>query len=231
MRRAPLLAALVAPRPAPALAARRHARARHRAGDRRRAPASAAWRAGACARTTPASRCCTCTTCASRSPPRARSQPERSPPPRPRSPHGGLIAATQERLVVPTQVDASRPGGTRPRARASSSASRWPARAAASTPASSQKGRDLRPADAGQAVAVVEGNFAELPRPADPDRAPHRRRAAARAGRPGAAAGAVPRHPPRGRVRRRGRLRGPLHAAGHRAGARAAARGRSTSSC
>ena len=75
-------------------------------------------------------------------------------------PHSGLIAATQERLIVPTQVDASGTDGSVlvpgklvgiPLAGADSGIdTRF-----------TQKGRDLRPSDAGKAVAVVEGNFGE----------------------------------------------------------------------
>jgi putative ABC transport system permease protein len=74
-------------------------------------------------------------------------------------PHRRSIAALQERLVVPTQVDARRRGGdvlvpgalvgvplTGP-------GTRIDARFV-------QRGRDLRPSDAGHPVAVVEGNFA-----------------------------------------------------------------------
>lgn len=74
--------------------------------------------------------------------------------------HGGLIAGKQERLSVPTQVDASGAGRTLlvpgrivgvPLAGARSGIdTRFP-----------QRGRDLLPADAGRAVAVVEGNFAD----------------------------------------------------------------------
>ena len=73
--------------------------------------------------------------------------------------HSDLIAGAQERLITPTQVDASRPGHTVlvpgrlvgvPLTGAGSRIdTRFP-----------QKGRNLRPSDAGQAVAVVEGNFA-----------------------------------------------------------------------
>jgi putative ABC transport system permease protein len=84
-------------------------------------------------------------------------------------PHRQLIGATQERLIAPTQVDASRPGHTVlvpgklvgvPLAGAGSSIdSRF-----------ILKGRDLRVADDGRAVAVVESNFAAhhgLPIPSD----------------------------------------------------------------
>ena len=74
-------------------------------------------------------------------------------------PHHNLILATQERLVAPTQVDASRPGhtvfvpgrlvGVPLTGEGSQIDSRFV-----------QKGRDLQPADRGRAVAVVEGNFA-----------------------------------------------------------------------
>ena len=75
-------------------------------------------------------------------------------------PHSAHIAATQERLISPTQVDVSKPGGSVlvpgklvgvPLAGAGG---RIDTRF-------TQKGRDLRPSDAGKAVAVVEGNFGE----------------------------------------------------------------------
>ena len=75
-------------------------------------------------------------------------------------PHGGKIAAAQERLISPTQVDVSVPGGSVlvpgklvgvPLA--------GPGRGIDTR--FTQKGRDLRPSDAGKAVAVVEGNFGE----------------------------------------------------------------------
>lgn len=84
-------------------------------------------------------------------------------------PHRQLIAVTQERLIVPTQVDASVVGGSVlvpgklvgvPLAGADSGIdTRF-----------TQKGRDLRPSDTGKAVAAVEGNFGEhhrLPIPTD----------------------------------------------------------------
>ncbi|MGE5689758.1 MAG: ABC transporter permease [Pseudomonadota bacterium] len=84
-------------------------------------------------------------------------------------PHSRLIAGTQERLIIPTQVDVAVPGGGVlvpgkivgvPLAGAGSAIdSRF-----------AQKGRDLRPSDAGNAVAVVEGNFGDyhgLPIPVD----------------------------------------------------------------
>ena len=83
-------------------------------------------------------------------------------------PHGELIAATQERLVAPTQVDASRPRhtvlvpGKLVGVPLTGTGSRIDSRFV-------EKGRDLRPTDEGRAVAVVEGNFAAyhgLPIPA-----------------------------------------------------------------
>ncbi len=74
-------------------------------------------------------------------------------------PHGELIAATQERLVAPTQVDASRPRhtvlvpGKLVGVPLTGTGSRIDSRFV-------EKGRDLRPTDEGRAVAVVEGNFA-----------------------------------------------------------------------
>ena len=75
-------------------------------------------------------------------------------------PERELIAATQERLITPTQVEASVPSGSVlvpgklvgvPLAGADSSIdTRFV-----------QKGRDLRPSDTGHAIAVVEGNFGE----------------------------------------------------------------------
>ena len=83
--------------------------------------------------------------------------------------HTGLIAVTQERLITPTQIDASRPSrsvlvpgklvGVPLTGAGSSIDGRFV-----------QQGRDLRPADAGRPVAVVEGNFADyhsLPIPTD----------------------------------------------------------------
>lgn len=84
-------------------------------------------------------------------------------------PHARDVAATQERLLAPTQVDVSTPGRTIlvpgklvgvPLARPGSGID---ARFV-------QKGRDLRPADDARAVAVVEGNFGDhyaLALPAD----------------------------------------------------------------
>ncbi|HEU4942901.1 MAG TPA: hypothetical protein VFT18_06515, partial [Gaiellaceae bacterium] len=84
-------------------------------------------------------------------------------------PRSRLVAATQERLIRPTQVDASVPGGS----------ILVPGKLVGVPlvgPASDidtrfvQKGRDLRPSDTGKAVAVVEGNFGEhhgLPVPSD----------------------------------------------------------------
>jgi putative ABC transport system permease protein len=77
-----------------------------------------------------------------------------------RSSVGSKVAALQERLVVPTQVDAS----------TAASMTLVPGRllgVGLAGPGARidsrfvQRGRDLRPADAGKAVAVVEGNFAE----------------------------------------------------------------------
>ena len=74
-------------------------------------------------------------------------------------PHGELIASTQERLVAPTQVDASRPRhtvlvpGKLVGVPLTGTGSRIDSRFV-------EKGRDLRPTDEGRAVAVVEGNFA-----------------------------------------------------------------------
>ena len=84
-------------------------------------------------------------------------------------PDRNLIAATQERLIVPTQVDASRPGhpvlvpGKLVGVPLTGAGSRIDSRFV-------QKGRDLRPADSGRPVTVVEGNFASyhaLPIPTD----------------------------------------------------------------
>jgi putative ABC transport system permease protein len=70
------------------------------------------------------------------------------------------IAVAEERLVAPTQVDASRPGHTVlvpgklvgvPPARTSSIDGRFV-----------EEGRDLQPADSGRPVAVVEANFANF---------------------------------------------------------------------
>jgi putative ABC transport system permease protein len=75
-------------------------------------------------------------------------------------PHSRLIAGTQERLIIPTQVDASVPGGS----------VLVPGKLVGvplAGPASgidtrfTQKGRELRPSDTGNAVAVVEGNFGD----------------------------------------------------------------------
>jgi putative ABC transport system permease protein len=74
-------------------------------------------------------------------------------------PDRDLIAATQERLIVPTQVDASRPGhtvlvpGKLVGVPLTGPGSRIDSRFV-------QKGRDLRPVDNGRPIAVVEGNFA-----------------------------------------------------------------------
>ena len=84
-------------------------------------------------------------------------------------PDRNLVAATQERLIVPTQVDASQPGhpvlvpGKLVGVPLTGMGSRIDSRFV-------QKGRDLGPSDGGQAVAVVEGNFASyqgLPIPTD----------------------------------------------------------------
>ncbi|HET7856597.1 MAG TPA: FtsX-like permease family protein [Gaiellaceae bacterium] len=84
-------------------------------------------------------------------------------------PNRGLILATQERLITPTQVDVSRPGrtilvpGKLVGVPTSGPGSRIDSR-------SIQKGRDLRASDRGRAVAVVESNFANhygLPIPTD----------------------------------------------------------------
>ena len=75
-------------------------------------------------------------------------------------PHPELIAATQERLLAPTQVDASRPGrtvlvpGKLVGIPLTGPGSEIDARF-------TQKGRDLRAMDDGRAVAVVEGNFGD----------------------------------------------------------------------
>jgi putative ABC transport system permease protein len=75
-------------------------------------------------------------------------------------PHPGLVVATQERLLAPTQVDASRPGrtvlvpGKLVGIPLTGPGSEIDARF-------TQKGRDLRALDGGQAVAVVEGNFGD----------------------------------------------------------------------
>jgi putative ABC transport system permease protein len=75
-------------------------------------------------------------------------------------PHRTVIAATQERLIVPTQVDVIQPGrgilvpgklvGVPPAGPESRVDTRF-----------IQRGRDLRSVDAGLPVAVVEGNFAD----------------------------------------------------------------------
>jgi putative ABC transport system permease protein len=75
-------------------------------------------------------------------------------------PHSELVAATQERLISPTQVDASVLGwsvlvpgkivGVPLAGPGSSIDTRF-----------TEKGRDLRTSDTGKAVAVVEGNFGE----------------------------------------------------------------------
>lgn len=76
------------------------------------------------------------------------------------TPHGGSVAATEERLVVPTQVDASTragpvlvPGEVVGMSSASAGAGVDSLHLAA--------GRALRPADAGEPVAVLESKFAD----------------------------------------------------------------------
>ena len=128
-----------------------------------------------------------------------------------RSSVGPGVAALQERLVVPTQVDASTagrtilvPGGW------------WASRSLVLARSSTAASSSAAVTCAGQmrrSVAVVEGNFAEHHSLPVPTRAHLARRAAARARRSGAAAGAVPRHATRGRIRRRSRLRRSLRPA------------------
>ncbi|HEX6662516.1 MAG TPA: hypothetical protein VF025_02485, partial [Gaiellaceae bacterium] len=84
-------------------------------------------------------------------------------------PHHSLLAATQERLITPTQIVAS---GQRHTVPVPGKLVGVPLTGAGSRIDSRfvQKGRDLQPADEGQAVAVVESNFAAyhgLPIPSD----------------------------------------------------------------